>query len=149
MEVVQVIPPVQTALWLSVQQLVARTGRRGGVPGWRLSLAGTLLGGAAVLGIGSLRLFLHRGTSWHPERPHEASLLVTDGPNAASRNPMYLAQVVGLVATGLVTPRPWTALAGIGLAATLTPQVVREERALASLFGTDYENYRERVRRWL
>lgn len=148
------IPPVQAALWLAAQQAMARLGapqlgRRGrGSRGLRRA-GGVLVATAAGFGGSSLRAYVARGTTWHPWNPHHAELLITDGPNAVSRNPMYVALATGLVGTGLASRRPWTALAGLGLVATLTPQVRREERALASVFGPDYDRYRARVRPWL
>jgi len=143
------VPPVQAALWLAAQQAVARTGRRRRAPAPLRLAGGVLVAGAAVFGGASLRAFVERGTTWHPWNPHHAAVLIDDGPNAVSRNPMYVALAAGIAGAGLASRRPWTALAGLGLAATLTPQIRREERALAAVFGADYERYRARVRRWL
>lgn len=116
----QLIPPLQTAPWLAAQQAA-----------------------------GSLRRFLAVGTTWHPHRPSAATRLVTDGPNAVTRNPMYLAMTLGLAGTGLLSGRSWTAVAAAGLATTLTPQIEREEAALAELFGAQWRAYTTRVPRWL
>jgi protein-S-isoprenylcysteine O-methyltransferase Ste14 len=62
---------------------------------------------------------------------------------------MYVGMTLGLVGTGLLSGRPVTTLAAAGLVATLTPQVRREEAALAELFGDEWAAYSRRVRRWL
>lgn len=143
------IPPVQGALWLTVQQAAARVGGRR-APGPLAAAAGAgLVVCGAGLGVSSLRLFVSRGTTWHPWHPERASSLVTDGPSAWTRNPMYVGIATGLAGTGLASGRPWTALAAAGLLATLTPQVRREEAALASVFGSDWHDYAARTPRWL
>lgn len=142
-------PPVQTALWLAAQQATAHVlGRRPRGP--VATAAGVaLLGTAAVGGLDSLRRFVQRDTTWHPWEPEAATLLVTDGPNAVTRNPMYVAMALGLVATGLLSGRPWTSAAAFGLMATLTPQITREEAAMQKLFGAQWNAYTARVPRWL
>lgn len=148
----RIIPPVQTALWLAAQQLAARLGPgsdRRRVTAGTAAAGGLLISIAGAAGLDALCRFLTRGTTWHPHRPQAATVLVTDGPNAITRNPMYLAMVLGLVGTGLLSGRPWTAVAAVGLAATLTPQIEREEAALAELFGDEWRTYSARVPRWL
>jgi protein-S-isoprenylcysteine O-methyltransferase Ste14 len=62
---------------------------------------------------------------------------------------MYVGMTLVVVGSGLLSGRPWTALAAGGLMATLTPQVEREEAALARLFGEEWTAYSSRVRRWV
>ena len=144
------VPPVQTALWATAQQVVARRvlSRRGPSRLEKALAVGCLAAGAASAA-GASRRFSAEDTTWEPWAPERSSALVTDGPNAVSRNPMYVGMALTLVATGLLSGRPWTALAAGGLMATLTPQIEREEAALARLFGDDYTAYTRRVRRWL
>lgn len=149
MGVLVVVPPVQAAAWFVAQQAMARRGGRRR-PGPVAAAAGVaLVGGAVATGVAALRRFVRRDTTWHPWDPERASTLVTDGPNSVTRNPMYLALATGLVGTGLLSGRPWTALAGLGLLGTLGPQVRREEAALAVVFGPLWEAYAARVPRWL
>ena len=144
------VPPVQTALWAAAQQVVARRllpRRRPSLLEKALGL-GCLAAGAASAA-GASRRFSEVDTTWEPWAPERTSVLVTDGPNAVSRNPMYVGMALTLVGTGLLSGRPSTALAAAGLVATLTPQIEREESALAKLFGDDYAAYTQQVRRWL
>jgi len=144
------VPPVQTALWAAAQHVVARgllERRRPSRLQKGLALA-CLVTGAASAG-GASRRFRERGTTWEPWAPEKSSALVTDGPNAVTRNPMYVGMALVVVASGLLSGRPWTALAAGGLMTTLTPQVEREETALARTFGDDWTAYSHHVRRWL
>jgi protein-S-isoprenylcysteine O-methyltransferase Ste14 len=144
------VPPVQTALWALTQHVVARgllQRRRPGTLEKGFALA-CFAAGAASAGGASSR-FRERGTTWEPWAPETTSALVTDGPNAITRNPMYVGMALVLVGSGLLSGRPWTALAAGGLLATLTPQVEREEAALAGLFGEEWTAYSRRVRRWI
>ncbi|QZY29979.1 methyltransferase family protein [Nocardioides coralli] len=144
------VPPVQTALWAVGQQVAARAlgGRRR--PG-RLSAAAavTCIGVGAATAATAVRRFTGAGTTYEPWEPERASVLVTDGPNAFTRNPMYLGLTLVLVGNGLLTGRPATCLAAAGLVTTLTPQIRREEAALAGIFGPEWTAYSGRVRRWL
>jgi protein-S-isoprenylcysteine O-methyltransferase Ste14 len=144
------VPPVQTALWGVAQHVVARGLLERRRPG-RLAkgLAAVCFAAGAASAAGASTRFRQRGTTWEPWAPEKTSALVTDGPNALSRNPMYVGMALALVGNGLLTGRPWTVLAAGGLLATLTPQVQREEAALAQLFGDEYSAYTSRVRRWL
>ena len=144
------VPPVQTALWAVAQQVVARgllDSRRPSAV--ESALAVTCLGAAAASAGGTARRFSQRGTTWEPWAPERSSALVTDGPNAVSRNPMYVGMALVLVGTGLLSGRPATCVAAAGLVGTLTPQIRREEEALAQIFGDEWRAYTQRVRRWL
>ena len=143
------VPPVQASLWLAAQQGAASVGGRRR-PGPVAAVVGVgLLGGAVACGVGALRRFVERDTSWHPWHPEHASTLVSDGPNSVTRNPMYAAMALGLVGTGLLSGRPWTAAFAAGLIGTVTPQVRREEAALAEVFGDQWDAYVRRVPRWV
>ena len=101
----------------------------------------------AALAVGQ---FTFKKTTVDPTRPQNASALVTNGVYRISRNPMYLALLLILVAVGIRLDN-WAAL-------TLLPlfplwitrfQIIPEERRLASRFGEELENYRKRTRRWI
>ena len=85
--------------------------------------------------------YLRRSFSIIPE----ARRLVTGGPYALSRNPLYFGE--GLATIGIVLPvfGPWQAgLLAIFLAAQAT-RIVLEERVLAAAFPDEYPAYRRRV----
>ncbi len=94
--------------------------------------------------------FGRSGTTVNPMHPDNASHLVVDGLNRYSRNPMYLGQLILLLA--------WSVYLGNAASILLLPvfalyitrfQILPEERALAARFGDAYAAYRARARRWL
>ena len=144
------VPPVQTLLWGVAQQVVARRllpRRRPSRLERGLAIVCFTAGGASAAGASSR--FRERGTTWEPWAPERSSALVTDGPNAVTRNPMYVGMVLAVVGTGLLSGRPATCLAAAGLMTTLTPQIRREEAALQQIFGDEFSAYSRSARRWL
>ena len=94
---------------------------------------------------------MHRErTTVNPMRPERVSRLVTHGLFRFSRNPIYVADLVVLVAWALWLGQ-WAALALLPLFVIVMSrwQIAAEEEALARRFGAEYEAYRARVRRWL
>ncbi len=76
--------------------------------------------------------------------------LVQDGIFRYSRNPMYLAMLVGLagVACWLAVLSVWLGLP-LFLFLIQQYQIKPEERWMASRFGAEYQQYRQQVRRWI
>ena len=75
--------------------------------------------------------------------------LVTSGPFALCRNPMYLGHVIFLAGLAL-SLRSWLGAAlALGTAAWLQFRVRRDERRLAARFGEPYMQYCSRVKRWI
>lgn len=84
-------------------------------------------------------------------RPDRASAaLVTTGPFAWTRNPLYVALTVISVGTALLLNDAWplltTVLLWLGLNVIVIPN---EERHLRERFPQQYTEYARRVRRWL
>jgi protein-S-isoprenylcysteine O-methyltransferase Ste14 len=83
------------------------------------------------------------GMDTPPER------LVTSGPFALCRNPMYLGHLIFLAGLAL-SLRSWVGAALVlGTAAWLQFRVRRDERRLAQRFGEPYMQYCSRVKRWI
>lgn len=102
----------------------------------------------AVLGVWGLLAFKREGTTHEPNGT--ATALLTGGPFAFSRNPLYLALVALLAAFGLVLDSAWMLLLLPVLTLLLDRLViVREEARLRAQFGDDYVAYTRQVRRWL
>jgi protein-S-isoprenylcysteine O-methyltransferase Ste14 len=117
--------------------------RRGAVTA-TLAMASLGLTGAAAT------QFRRSGTTVDPLHPEAASVLVTSGPNALSRNPMYVG-MAGLLAAHALWRRSWTALIPVAVFVALIDrlQIQAEESALAVTFGAKYEAYRAASPRWL
>ena len=104
----------------------------------------------AVVGLVAIRRFYKVDTTVLPQEMDRSSALVTDGIFKISRNPMYLgmAAVIAGVGIGIGT---WVALAILGIFVFWITeyQIKAEERALVNIFGSEFENYRSKVRRWI
>lgn len=83
--------------------------------------------------------------------PHRAAdRLVTGGPFALSRNPIYVGNTLSLLGLGLALLNGWLMAAALAAAfATHHLAARREERHLAAKFGADYAAYAARVPLWL
>lgn len=79
-----------------------------------------------------------------------ADHLVTSGPFAFSRNPIYLADTILMFGIGMITGIAWLFLFGLVAAfATQKLAIEPEERHLAMRFGKRYRDYQRKVRRWV
>jgi protein-S-isoprenylcysteine O-methyltransferase Ste14 len=103
-----------------------------------------------VVSVSGVAAFRRARTTVDPTSPAAASALVRTGIYAHSRNPMYLGFLLLLAA--------WSVQLSSLVAFVLLPgfvlyidrfQIAPEERALASRFGREFEDYRSRVRRWV
>ena len=113
-----------------------------------LAIAFGLVG--AWCGAAGIRSFNKASTTFHPHKLEEASTLVTTGIYQKTRNPMYLGLLLMLTGWGV-----WLgSLANIALLVLFVVvmtelQIKPEENVLRKLFGQDYEDYRQRDRRWI
>lgn len=82
-----------------------------------------------------------------PEIPPER--LVTSGPYAYTRNPMYLGHIIFLIGLTL-TLKSWLgALITVGVAIWFHRRVLDDEKKLAERLGEPYVEYMNSVKRWL
>jgi protein-S-isoprenylcysteine O-methyltransferase Ste14 len=82
---------------------------------------------------------------------HAQTTLITDGPYAISRNPLYLGGNVFIFFGAALTIGSPAALVVIAIHLPLLDLFVvrREERQLSGQFGTAWDEYNKRVRRWV
>jgi protein-S-isoprenylcysteine O-methyltransferase Ste14 len=111
---------------------------------WTLLIAGLLV---AVAGVWEFR---RARTTVNPMRPTNASSLVTSGIYRFTRNPMYVGDVLILLAVVVFFSNP-LGLAGVVLFIVWMNllQIPAEERALRERFGAAYADYCRKVRRWV
>ena len=105
-------------------------------------------GAGVVLNIAADRQFKRHQTTVKPFQ--QSSALVTGFPFSLSRNPMYVGVTLWLVGLALLlgTVTPW--VPAVAFAILMDLRFVRvEERMLAETFGSEWESYRARVRRWI
>jgi protein-S-isoprenylcysteine O-methyltransferase Ste14 len=104
--------------------------------GWASILAGVSIAAWAVKAAATVDV----------RRPTE---IVTTGPYALSRNPMYVAWDLIYIGVALVLNATWPLLL-LPLVILLNHAVIlREERRLEDLFGIAYATYKSSVRRYL
>jgi protein-S-isoprenylcysteine O-methyltransferase Ste14 len=142
-------PPLLYALAVLIGVLLDRR--------WPLPIAAspltTLAGVIFVLGWVALALvsigrFRRSNTSIVPIRPAEA--LVLTGPYRYTRNPMYVSLALLTAGCGLLLATWWPIVLLVPTLALVQQFViVPEEQYLRRRFGTEYEAYTLRVRRWL
>jgi protein-S-isoprenylcysteine O-methyltransferase Ste14 len=81
---------------------------------------------------------------------HAASHLVTTGPYARTRNPIYLGLTAMFLGVALIVNSGWmVVLLPVTMIVVAGAVIAREERHLQSRFGGDFDSYAGRVRRWL
>jgi protein-S-isoprenylcysteine O-methyltransferase Ste14 len=75
--------------------------------------------------------------------------LVTSGPYALSRHPMYVAWTAIFAGLALVARAVWPLLLMPFLVVVVHRETGQEEERLADAFGVEYQMYRARVRRYV
>jgi protein-S-isoprenylcysteine O-methyltransferase Ste14 len=115
----------------------------------RLRLAGVPLV-AGGLGLGAWFVTAMTRARTPIDVYHAPKALVESGPFARTRNPAYLSMAVIYAGVALVAGGRWPFVLLPGVLLTVDRGVIqREEAYLDQRFGSDYRNYRGRVRRWL
>lgn len=77
----------------------------------------------------------------------EARRLVTSGPYAWARHPLYAMEIVTLIGTAIQFAQPWAALLAVAVVALQVARTFFEERVLIAAYPA-YLNYRARVKRF-
>ncbi|MET1025141.1 MAG: isoprenylcysteine carboxylmethyltransferase family protein [Pseudoxanthomonas sp.] len=111
--------------------------------------AGSLLAAAALgLALTCFALFALRRTTILPG--HQPSTLVLRGPYRISRNPMYVSLVLSYIGLAGYLVVPWAlVLMPLPVLALQRVLIPYEEARLRREFGSAYDAYCVRVRRWL
>lgn len=146
------VPPPAVALLVAIAMWLAAYGS--GAPAFALPGRRAITIALAVLGIAisvaGVVSFRRARTTVNPTRPDTASSLVATGIYRFTRNPMYLGLFLVLAGWAIHLSNA-VAFAGPLLFALYINrfQIVPEERALAAKFGTAFDDYRSRTRRWI
>lgn len=114
-----------------------------------LRVAGAAIFGLGIAGFAWMIVTMKRArTPIHNGKT--TTTLVETGPFRWSRNPMYLFGTVWYAGLALVLGEPGPLMfLPVSLLVTHFGVVLREEQYLERTFGTAYDQYRTRVRRWL
>ena len=112
--------------------------------GTALLVAGLLVDLCGVL------QFWRAGTTINPIKIEGSSKLVTTGLYRLSRNPMYIGQVLLLIAWAVYLQNVLSMFLIVAFILWIDRfQIVPEERVLEEKFGEAFRAYRRTVRRWL
>ena len=112
------------------------------------------LGGEILIALGLVPMcaamiqFLRARTAIVPTRP--TTTLVESWPYSMSRNPIYLSLAIIYIGISLYFNTLWPfLLLPLVLIVVQRGVIDREERYLEGKFGSDYIDYKSRVRRWI
>jgi protein-S-isoprenylcysteine O-methyltransferase Ste14 len=144
-------PPVVLAIFAAAMWAIDRTVDAGRIASTvRTPVAAALLTAGVALMVAAVASLVAAKTTINPLAPSRASKLVSSGVFRFSRNPIYLGDllILGAVAAWLGQPVN-LALLAVFVWYIDRFQIRPEERALSRLFGSEYDEYRARVRRWL
>ena len=113
-----------------------------------LALFCLIIGGTII--VFGIAAFRKAETTVNPLHPDKASSLVNMGIYQYTRNPMYFGLLLILFSIGFYLQN----LASMFVLPIYVwfiskYQIIPEEEALHKLFGQDYINYQDRVRRWI
>lgn len=114
----------------------------------RLTFGGPLCIAAISIGAWTIHHFRRRRTPLEPfSTPTE---LLTSGPFRFSRNPLYVALALTLIALGVFLDSAWVLASVLVLILALNHFIIPiEEARLRKIFGGQYTAYSDRVRRWI
>jgi protein-S-isoprenylcysteine O-methyltransferase Ste14 len=146
-----VIPAVHGGVPWGLSHLGPRYGWADGSPsGWNLLGYAVIAAGAALL----VWLML-LGLSRYRELPERVPLewrpviLMTGGPYAFCRHPMYIAELGLWLGVAVLFGSPVVLVGFVAMFAVMRQLAVWEERALETKFGEPYRQYKARVPRWI
>ena len=119
------------------------------LPGREVAAAAFFIA-ALIIGLSAVLDFHRAKTTVNPLKPEASTALVTSGVFRWTRNPMYVARLLLLLAWACIVSN-WAALVMLPLFVAYLNrfQIGPEERALQARFGAEFESYRRKVRRWL
>ncbi len=111
---------------------------------------GVFIAIGSFFGLAGIVSFYLAKTTVNPEKPEKASTLVTSGIYKVTRNPMYVGLVCFLIAWAAWLGSLYSLVFIVVFVLYMNRfQITPEERALTKLFGQDYQDYCQKVRRWL
>jgi len=108
---------------------------------WQVAATALIFAGA----LGSAIVLARLGKSF--SIMPEARNLVTSGPYAYARHPLYAVEFITLAGTAIQFAQPWAAVLAVGVAVLQVMRTMFEERVLVAAYP-EYENYRARVKRF-
>ncbi|WP_339713079.1 isoprenylcysteine carboxylmethyltransferase family protein [uncultured Sneathiella sp.] len=146
---VRIPPPLCFFTFLAVGILANSAWVEGRLAANYLTISGALIAAASFVYL-VLAAQKHRSAGSNVEPWKPTTTIISDGAYKYSRNPIYLAMAVFYVGAAIA--------AGSWLALLLLPAclyiirhyvIAREEAYLEDKFGSEYLDYKKKVRRWI
>lgn len=105
------------------------------------------LGG--VVALWGVKEFKEAKTTVNPLKPESSSSLVSSGIYQYTRNPMYLGLLLILLSAVIYTQHPLGLVSALGFVFYMNCfQIEPEEKMLVKLFGDEFVDYSNQVKRW-
>jgi protein-S-isoprenylcysteine O-methyltransferase Ste14 len=147
----QIPPPAVTLLMASAMWGVTWVAPSLEVPAFpRITVAVVIALVGFSFALAGIVSFRRAKTTVNPKKPSNATSLVNSGIYRVTRNPMYVGLLFVLVAWAVFLSCVWALLGPLAFVLYMSRfQISPEEKALATMFGSEYSRYKERVRRWL
>lgn len=141
-------PPLLVAAAVACAWLLGRIFPLPDLPRFALPLGAALIAAGLALDVWAMAEMRRRRANILPHRA--ATALVTTGPFAFSRNPIYLGNTILLLGLAGALGNAWLIVAAPAAAFAVEHLAIRREEAhLAALFGDDWLRYRRDVGRWI
>jgi len=147
----KIIPPVQMLICATLVYQVAQFFPISSVLlEYRQYISGVLVVIAISFDFSALFSFYRAKTTANPFKPENASSLVVEGIYQITRNPMYVGLMFLLIAWSVWLGSFYALMVIVLFQQYITRfQICPEERVLTEIFGEQYTNYCQQVRRWL
>jgi protein-S-isoprenylcysteine O-methyltransferase Ste14 len=101
-----------------------------------------------ILNILADKIFKDQKTTVKPDQ--KPTSLIDYGPFRISRNPMYLGMTLFLIGTGIFLGSIISFVGAIFFIAAMEILFIPdEEKLMSEAFGEEFENYKNKVRRWI
>ncbi|WP_215405287.1 methyltransferase family protein [Vibrio gigantis] len=117
---------------------------------YKLFVLGVGITLSGVIGLAGVWEFRKQKTTVNPIKVETASSVVDSGIFGYTRNPMYLGLFILLFCVGYYFQNIFSILLSFVFVIYMNQfQIKPEERALEQLFGAEYVDYKQKVRRWV
>jgi len=147
----KVIPIVQVIIAMALMAAIQST-----IPTFAYTLqlsnyiSGSLVFIGIIIGFSAIYSFRKHQTTVNPSKPESSSTVVNSGIYHYSRNPMYVAMLLALLAYAFYLENLLAfVICGVFIWYISKYQIIPEERMLEKLFGQEYQHYCQQVRRWI
>lgn len=109
----------------------------------------SLVAFGGVIALWGVKEFKDAKTTVNPLKPESSSSLVSSGIYQYTRNPMYLGLLLILLSAVIYTQHPLGLVSALGFVAYMNRfQIEPEEKMLVKLFGDEFVDYSNQVKRW-